>query len=258
MSEHLKLTVENGIAHMEITRPKVLNALNVAISEEIGALLDQIAADKTIRVLVIGSAGNFAAGADVGEFIHFTPEQVRQSALCAACNKLYNLPIPSIAAIEGFALGGGLELALACDLRVMAAGAKVGLPEIRLGIIPGAGGAARLPRLIGEARAKELIYLGRNLSADKALEVGLCNEIAEDGGAIAKALELAGKIAEKSAPAITVAKAAIQKSLSESDTTQAVEVSKEIYSHLMGTPDQLEGMQAFVEKRKPVFQALRP
>ncbi|SBW08594.1 Enoyl-CoA hydratase/carnithine racemase [uncultured delta proteobacterium] len=257
MSEYVLYSVENGIGQLSVNRPEVMNALNNEVTNAIGALLDDAAADKNLKVLIVGSKDNFGAGADVDEFVDYTPEQVRQSPLMFACNKLELLPVPTIAAVEGYALGGALELALACDFRIAGAGAQMGFPEINLGLFPGAGGTVRLSRLIGPSRAKDMIFMGKNVDAEAALALGLVNSVAPAGEAGEKAKEMAVRLARKSAPGLAAAKQALAAAAAIPDMLPAVAETTRIFSTLMGTPDQQEGMRAFMEKRRPDFRGQR-
>lgn len=257
MAQHLVYTVEDGIGFLSVQRPEVMNALSNEITIAMASIFDAAAADKSLRALVVGSKDHFAAGADVDEFVNYTPEQVRKSPLMFACNKLEQLPMPTIAAIEGYALGGGLELALSCDFRIAGTSAQMGFPEINLGIFPGAGGTVRLPKLIGPSRAKEMILMGKNVDAAQALSFGLVNDVAPDGEALKKAREMAVKLARKSSPGVSAAKKAIDVAGEMLSTIDAVTETTRIFSLLMGTPDQQEGMKAFMGKRRPNFTGQR-
>lgn len=248
--ESIIFSVKDKTAILNINRPKALNALNSKVIEELDAAIQLIAVDPKIRAVVIGSDNNFAAGADIKEMIEMNPEQARAFGFTPTFNKLENLMKPTIAAISGYALGGGLELALICDLRIASPDAKMGLPEINLGIIPGAGGTQRLPRLIGASRAKELIFQGTIIDANKALQYGLINEIADNP--MEAAMKLAEKIASKAPLAISAAKQCIQMT-SKTDIRSGLEFEEITWSRLYATKDQKEGMRSFSEKRKPKF-----
>ena len=187
----IKMKVEDGIAQIILNRPEVLNALNIATGDEIISVSRILKNDSNIHALIISGIGaNFAAGADIVPMMNATPLEARKLTFNRAYNSIESLDIPVIAAISGYALGGGLELALACDIRICSADAKMGLPEIRLGIFPGAGGTQRLPKIIGAGRAKEMIFTGIPVDAKRALEIGLVNAIAE-GSVIDEALKMA-------------------------------------------------------------------
>lgn len=246
------LQAENGISQIILNRPDVMNALNFEMVSEIGKAVKIIAEDNDARTLIIsGMGGNFAAGADIHPMIDSNPQQARKRTFNNTYNSIEKLEIPVIAAISGYALGGGLELALACDIRICSADAKLGLPEIKLGIFPGAGGTQRLPRIIGLGRAKEMILTGNPVDAQKALESGLCN-IVSAGNPVDEALKLAVKFAALSQTALSGAKRAVNFS-SESDLSAGISFEEDVWSGCFSTEDQHEGMKAFTEKRKPVF-----
>jgi enoyl-CoA hydratase/carnithine racemase len=204
--------------------------------------------------LVLGSINNFAAGADIKDMVDCTEEQAKSFSFSKTFQKISNLKIPTIAAIDGYALGGGLELALTCDFRIATRGAKMGFPEINLGIMPGAGGTIRAPRLVGESRAKELILLGDIIDADKAEAVGLVNKVTEKEMLMETVFKWAEKLCKKAPIAVTVAKNTIDKGLGELDIEDAINIEAESWSKLFSTYDQKEGMLAFIEKRKPVYK----
>ncbi|MBP7737599.1 MAG: enoyl-CoA hydratase/isomerase family protein [Spirochaetes bacterium] len=249
---HIRYSRENGIARIVLDRPDVLNALNRAMADEILDAVRVIAADESARALVIwGSGSNFAAGADVGSMVDLTPAEVPAFAYNDAFNALEDLPVPTIAALSGFVLGGGLELALACDFRICSRDAKLGSPEIKLGIFPGAGATQRLPKLIGPSRAKEMIFLGKSVDAETALRYGLCDRVAE-GDPVTEALEMAAQLARQAPAAIRIAKGVINYGLGR-DIKIGVAFEEKGFAELFTTADQKEGMKAFLEKRKPVF-----
>jgi len=250
---HILLAVEKAIAHIVLNRPKVLNALNREMVSELHDAVRQITADGAIRVLVIsGSEKNFAAGADIAPMADLAPAQASEFCFNRAFNALEDLPIPVIAAISGYALGGGLELALACDFRICSEDAKLGSPEIKLGIFPGAGGTQRLPKLVGISRAKEMIFLGRNIDARTALEYGLCDKVVQ-GDPLPEALALAEQLADRPAAALQSAKRVINYGAGR-DLRTGIEFEEERWTDLFTTEDQKEGMKAFLEKRKPNFK----
>lgn len=251
--KEINYTVENGVALMSIDRPKALNALSRTIVDDMDKLLEKIKADVDIKVLVIYNEGNFAAGADIGGMAECDEEGAKAFSFSPTFNKLEALGIPTIAAIEGFALGGGLELALACDMRIAAENAKLGFPEINLGIMPGAGGTVRAARLIGISKAKELIFMGSNISAQQALAIGLINAAVPQDEVKRTALKWAEKIAQKGTVAMRTAKRTID-AAAEANVLDGVEIEASNWASLFNTEDQKEGMRAFLEKRKPVYK----
>ncbi len=248
---HIKYACENGIARIVLDRPDVLNALNRNMVNEIRDAADRIAGSNDARALVIaGTGGNFAAGADIAPMADLAPEGARTFCFNDAFNAVEDLPVPVIAAITGYCLGGGLELALACDLRVCSTDATFGSPEIRLGIFPGAGGTQRLPRLVGTGRAKEMIYFGKSIDAQTALAWGLCDRVADDSHA--EAFSMASRLVAGPSAALRLAKKAINFGLGR-DIAAGLACEEEAWAALFETADQKEGMKAFLEKRKPVF-----
>ncbi len=248
--ENIHLSIIDKVALLKLNRPNAMNALNSKLIEELDHAIEAISADPAIRALVISGEGNFAAGADIKEMIEMNPEEAKGFAFTKTFAKIENLMIPTIAAISGFALGGGLELALVCDMRIAGTDAKLGLPEINLGIIPGAGGTQRLPRLIGISRAKELIFKGAIIDSSRALQYGLINEIVENP--LERALKLAEKLALKPPIAMKTAKKCIAMT-SMIDLQSGIEFEGIAWSSLYATGDQKEGMRAFAEKRAPKF-----
>lgn len=197
---YLTLTKQNGVGLISVHRPEALNALNREIIDELDALLDQIRTDKSIRALVLWSEKNFAAGSDIKSMVELTVPEAAEFVFTPTYNKLDLLDIPTIAGIEGYALGGGLELAITCDIRFAAASAKVGYPEINLGIMPGAGGTIRTPLKIGSPWARELIYSGDIIDAQRALQIGLVNRVYDEAELFPETMKFAEKLAKKSAP----------------------------------------------------------
>jgi enoyl-CoA hydratase len=251
---HIRYACENGVARIVLDRPDVLNALSRDMVNEIRGAAGRIAGLKEVRSLVIaGTGGNFAAGADIAPMADLAPEGARAFCFNDAFNAVEDLPVPVIAAITGYCLGGGLELALACDLRVCSADATFGSPEIRLGIFPGAGGTQRLPRLVGTGRAKEMIYFGKSIDAQTALTWGLCDRIADEPHA--EAFSMAARLAAGPAAALRLAKKAINFGLGR-DIAAGLACEEKSWAALFETEDQKEGMKAFLEKRKPVFKGI--
>lgn len=242
---------ENEIAVVYLNRPREMNALNKEMVEELDRAFSEMAADDDIKAVVLTGEKNFAAGADITGMLTLTPDEARGFSFSRSFNNIEAFPKPVIAAIYGFALGGGLELALTCDMRVAAPGAKLGFPEINLGIFPGAGGTQRLPRLIGPGRAKEMIFGGNAIDAGKALEYGLINMLAEDPRE--EALKIAKRLAAKAPIALKLAKQCIGMAF-DLDQNNGIEFEAAAWASTFATGDQREGMQAFVEKRRPTFK----
>ena len=253
--EHLSLSSADGVALITIDRPQALNALNAELLLELATAFDLIEADVNVRALVVTGTGRaFVAGADVAELATLADAFAGREASLGGqdvMNTLAALPFPTIAAINGFALGGGLELALACDLRVAAHDAKLGLPEVGLGLIPGYGGTQRLPRLIGQGRALDLVLTGRHVPADEALQLGLVTRVVDD--AVDGALELARQTLRNAPIALGLAKEAIVRGL---DVTlpQGLEIEADLFGMAVTTDDKQEGTAAFLEKRRAVFE----
>ncbi|ORX59809.1 ClpP/crotonase [Hesseltinella vesiculosa] len=254
--EHLQGD-HKGISVLKLNRPATRNALSVKLVQEIREALDDVRFSGDSRVLIVQSMvdGVFCAGADLKERVNMTPQQVSQFLhnLRQAFRDLETLPVPTIAVLDGTAVGGGLEMALACDMRVAGPQSKLGLVETRLAIIPGAGGTQRLPRLIGTSKAKELIYTASILNNKQALEYGIVNHALEQGSAYDKALEIAEKILPNGPIGVRLAKQAIDRG-AHLDMDSGLEVEQSYYGQVIHTKDRLEGLQAFKEKRKPVYQ----
>ena len=239
--------VTDGIASLELNRPEVRNAINRELCDAISRTLDDWSARDDVRVVIVSGAGGkaFAAGADIGELKDRTHTQAFLAWTQRMFQQLEDFPRPTIAAIDGYALGGGLELALACDLRVASKGAKVGMPEVSLGIFPSAGGTWRLPRLVGLGRAKELIYTGRLVDVAEAASWGLFESVVETD-AKAEALRLAKLIAANAPLAVQVAKV----SLNAGARVQGAPLEWVGQGLLFDSPEKHERMAAFLEKRK--------
>ncbi|MEH7178544.1 enoyl-CoA hydratase [Neobacillus vireti] len=248
--------LENGITLITLNRPEAANALSVQMLEELQDAILTCKFDRTVRCIVITGAGEkaFCAGADLKERAGMDPIKVRKtvSLIRGNNNELEALPQPVIAAVNGVALGGGTELALACDIRIASETAKFGLTETSLGIIPGAGGTQRLPRLVGKGRAKELIFTARRIDAREALEIGLVEYMVPSGQLIEKALEIASQIVKNGPIAIAQAKFAIDKG-NDVDLNTGLAIEQNAYEVTIPTKDRLEGLQAFKEKRPPVY-----
>jgi enoyl-CoA hydratase len=251
---HLAYDVEDHVARVTISRPDALNALNDELLVELATTFDLAQADVDVRALVITGEGRaFVAGADLAALRSVSDGFAgRETALAGqdVMNSLAALPFPTIAAINGFALGGGLELALACDLRVAAPTAKLGLPEVTRGLIPGYGGTQRLQRLIGLSRALDLVLTGRMVSADEAHAMGLVHRISDD--ALGGALELAATCVRNGPIALGLAKEALLRGV---DVTlpQGLEIEADLFGLAATTEDAKEGITSFFEKRDPTF-----
>jgi enoyl-CoA hydratase len=239
-----------------VNRVEKLNALNAATRNDIVAALEALRGDEGVRVVVITGAGEkaFIAGADISEFAGRTAHQQR---LVMQSMRVFSVmeefPKPVIAAINGFCLGGGCELALSCDIRVASERAKFGQPEINLGIIPGGGGTQRLTRLVGEGKAMELILTGKMISAEEAKALGLVNEVYAAEELMPKALELAGQIAEKSPIALQAAKEAV-KTAARANLREGLDREIDLFALCFASEDKEEGVRAFLEKRKADFK----
>lgn len=251
MFEHIDYSTNAGFAIIRLNRPSAMNALNAKLVRELGEAADCAASDAGVRTVILTGQPHFAAGADIKEMADLTPDQATAFGFNHTFSKIEALSKPTIAAISGYALGGGLELAMVCDFRIASRDAKLGFPEINLGIFPGAGGTQRLPRLIGLARAKEMIFQGTMIDAEMALQVGLVNEIADD--VLEAAKTMAARLSTKAPIAVKLAKRAIQCS-QDGDLRSGLDLEGLAWATLFSTEDQREGMRAFIEKRKPKFQ----
>ncbi|XP_024026875.1 probable enoyl-CoA hydratase 2, mitochondrial isoform X1 [Morus notabilis] len=248
--------LDSGIVEVSLDRPETKNAIGKDLLRGFKNALEEISTDSSAHVMLIRSSVPkvFCAGADLKERKRQSASEVQSfvNSLRSTFSFLEALGIPTIAVIEGAALGGGLEMALSCDLRICGEEAVLGLPETGLAIIPGAGGTQRLPRLVGKAKAKELIFTGRRISGMAALSIGLVNYCVPAGEAHQKALEIAREINEKGPIAIRMAKRAINDGL-EVNTVSGMAVEQDCYGQLLDTTDRLEGLAAFAEKRKPKY-----
>lgn len=253
--ELIQLIVENGIATITLNRPP-MNPLNTQVVRELALAADEIQADPSVKAVIITGAGDraFAAGADISEMINFSPLEAYSfcQSFRTAFSKIENLEKPVIAAINGAAFGGGCELALCCDFRLAADTAKFGQPELNLGVIPGAGGTQRLSRLLGVAKAKELIFLGDIFDAAAAEKIGLVNKVIPAASLQEEARKFAERLASKPAAAMKMAKAAINNGV-DLDITTALTLEIQNFTIAFASDDRKEGMGAFVEKRKPNF-----
>lgn len=249
MGEFVNLEVAGGVGTIRLDRPKV-NALNEQVATEIGAAIDQAAADDDVRAVVVwGGERVFAAGADIKEMADKDAVSMFKyiGRFQDVFTRLERLPVVTIAAINGYALGGGCELTLACDLRIAAEDAKLGQPEILLGVIPGAGGTQRLPRIVGAGRAKELIYSGRMIDAEEALRIGLVTEVVPAADVYARAVELAKGFASGPTVALQAAKDAIQNGV-DVDMSTGLLIERQGFAALFASEDQTIGMESFVSE----------
>jgi enoyl-CoA hydratase len=249
---------QQTIATVIIDNPPV-NVLSADVIEQLSAAADEIGSDSSVKVVILTGAGEkaFVAGGDIKGFPDWTGKGVelaKQKSLWLQepLNKIERLPQPTIAAINGFALGGGCELALSCDIRIAEEQVKIGLPEIKLGLFPGAGGTQRLPRLVGKARAKEMIFTGEPLTAEEANRIGLVNHVVPKGGSLKKAVELAEKISRYSSPSLSFAKRSIDNGF-EQHVDEGLVTEAEYFGQVFQTKDVKEGVEAFIQKREPNF-----
>jgi enoyl-CoA hydratase len=257
-SDSSRIKVEEnrpGVVLVTLNRPEVLNALDYRTLGELVDALEELDTDESVRCVVITGAGDraFAAGADIKEMATATPVSLTQANNFARWERLKRIRLPLIACVRGFALGGGCELAMACDMIVAADDATFGQPEIKIGIIPGAGGTQRLTRALGKAKAMELILTGRNLSAREAYERGLVSQIVAREAALPAALVLASEIAALPPLAVRAAKEAVNRSY-ELSLEAGLEFERRNFFMLFASEDQKEGMAAFVEKRPPTWK----
>ncbi len=256
MSDLIQVSREDRLAIVTINRPPV-NALNREVMDALQAAFSELSKDETIGAVIVTGAGEkaFVAGADITEFPNLNSANGEQLSRRGqeVFQKIADFPAPVIAAVNGFALGGGMELALACDIRVMAENAKVGLPEVTLGIFPGYAGTQRLPRLIPAGKAKELIFSGAMITAAEAYRIGIADHLTPAGESLDKARKLAAAIMKNGPVAVRLAKQAVDQgldqSLSEGQKTEAA-----LFARLCDTEDQKEGAKAFMEKRPPQFK----
>ena len=256
MYEHLKIEDRGMVAVMTISAPKSLNALNSKILDEIDHYLTNFDCNRYRCLIVTGDGEkSFVAGADISEMatLNVAQGQTFGSRGAAVFRKLETLHVPVIAAVNGFALGGGCELAMACDIRICSDNARFGQPEVGLGIIPGFSGTVRMARLIGMGMAKELIYTGRAVKADEALRIGLVNAVAPQAELMDKAMEMAGRIAAGAPLAVKAAKLCINNEW-DMPADEAIMYESGVFGHCFATDDQKQGMKAFLEKRKYEFQ----
>ncbi len=261
MKEHhlntLTYEVKESVLIITISREKVLNALNAEMHQELAVLFDDARDDNGVRAVIITGSGDraFIAGADIGEMAQYGLVEARRYACYGNRNfsAMASFPKPTIAAINGFAFGGGLELAMAMDIRIASENAVMGQLEINLGIIPGGGGTQRLPRLVGSGIAREMVFTGMRIDARRAYEIGLVNHVVPHEQLMDKSMEIARSITSKSGIALEFAKRAIEMGL-DMDLENGIKTEIELFSSCFATHDGIEGLKAFTEKRKPDFQ----
>ncbi len=249
---YVNYETQGDVGIITINRPEALNALNSAVLDDLEAVIDAVDTD-SVRALIITGAGpkSFVAGADIGEMSTMTPEEGRAYGVKGndLFLKIENFPVPVIAAVNGFCLGGGNELAMSCDIRIASENAVFGQPETGLGITPGYGGTQRLQRIVNVGIAKELIFAAVNIKADRALEIGLVNAVYPQEELMGAAMKLAEKIARNAPVAVRACKEAMNRGI-QTDIASAVKIEEELFASCFATEDQKEGMKAFLEKRK--------
>ncbi len=258
-TENLLVDIKDGVALLTINRPKVLNALHTSVIAELQETFEALNANQAVKVIVITGSGEkaFVAGADIAEMAVMDAQQALVFARTGQklVNFIGTMPKPVIAAVNGFALGGGMELALACDFIYASENAKMGLPEVTLGIMPGFGGSQKFARLLGRSRANELIFTGKMLTATEAKEWGIVNAVFPAAELVGKALETAARIVGNGLLGVAHAKEAIRRGLDMTEP-DGMDYESVLFASLFASRDQKEGMGAFVEKRKPNFTGL--
>lgn len=253
---YILLNKDENIGILTINRPKALNALNSEVLDELNKAIDQVIEDDNIHILIITGEGKaFVAGADIGQMKDMDVFEAREFAKkgLSIFRKIELMEKPVIAAVNGYALGGGCELAMACDIRIASDKAKFGQPEVGLGITPGFGGTQRLARIVGIPKAKELIFTGETINAEEALRIGLVNKVVAAESLMEEALTMARKIVSKGQLAVRYSKVAINRGI-ETDIETGLAMERELFGLCFATEDQKEGMGAFLEKRSPNFK----
>lgn len=251
--QHILTRSEGRVGLIQLNRPKVLNALNKEIMSEVcGALEHFDNSDETRVIVLTGNERSFAAGADIKEMVEATPAMMLNNPFIGYWDRIKHISKPIIAAVSGYALGGGCELAMACDMIVASESAKFGQPEINIGVIPGAGGTQRLTRVVGKPIAMEMVLNGRFLSAEEALTHGLVNRVVPVDDYLQEALDFAAEIADRAPVAVRLGKEAINVAL-ETNLQAGLGFERRLFYMLFATDDQKEGMEAFINKRRPVW-----
>ncbi|PLX45821.1 MAG: enoyl-CoA hydratase [Deltaproteobacteria bacterium] len=257
MGNTLLVEREGGVVTLTMNRPEKMNSFSLELLREFGEVLGDIAYDPSLQCVIITGAGEkaFCAGADLAERAKMNETEVKKTVatIRRTMDLVENLPAPTIAAINGFAFGGGLEIALACDIRLISENAKVGLTETSLAIIPGAGGTQRLPRIIGKAKAKELIFTARRITGADAVEIGLASKCVPQSELLEEAKGIAAEIAKNGPVALRMAKRAVDKGM-EMDLASGLAFESSCYEIIVPTEDRVEGLTAFKEKRPPVYK----
>lgn len=257
MSDVVTVEKENKIAIVTVNRPDALNALNSDVLDGLKRAAEDVSQDENVHVVIVTGAGEkaFVAGADIKEMIGKTPMQMRQFTMLGhqVMGMFAKMEKPTIAAVNGFALGGGCELAIACDIRLASDNAKMGVPEVSLGIFPGFGGTQRLTKLLGKGRACELVFTGKMIKAEEAERIGLVNKVVPQAELMNEAKALATEISSKGPLAVGLAKSAINRAL-EVGLDDGLAYERELVSLAFSTEDKEEGLKAFMEKRPPEFK----
>ena len=249
------LTKEQGYALIQLNRPDVLNAINMKLMEELVLTLDELDKDGDVRCIIItGSGKAFAAGADIKEMADASAMEMLQRDQFARWDRIRKIKKPIIAAVGGFALGGGCELAMTCDIIIASESAKFGQPEINLGVMPGIGGTQRLTRYVGKSKAMEMCLTGRNMDAVEAERSGLVSRVVPAADLLTEAKKAAQTIAEKSLPIVMMTKETVHRAY-ETTLAEGIRFERRVFHSMFATEDQKEGMAAFSEKRKPEFKA---
>ena len=252
----LLVEIKDAIATVTVNRPSAMNAMTLTTLQELDVVVQQLSASAEVRAVIITGAGEkaFVAGGDIAMLRELGPVEARELALLAhgICNAIEQSPKPFVAAVNGYALGGGCELAMSCDIRIAAEHARFGQPEVNIGTLPGFGGSQRLPRLVGKGRALEMILTGDMIDAQEAWRIGLVNKVVPSAELMAAARSLATKLAGKSQMALKLCKEVVTNGL-EMDLQRACSYEADLFALSFATADQQEGMTAFLEKRAPLF-----
>jgi enoyl-CoA hydratase len=254
---YIDLQKSDGVALLTINRPEALNAFNVAVLDELSEAVTQVESDDEVRVLIITGAGKaFVAGADIAHMSGFSPQQAKEWSDLGhrTLDEIENMKKPVIAAVNGYALGGGNELAMACDIRVASDRAVFGQPEVKLGMIAGFGGTQRLTRLVGPGRAKEILFTGDHYDAEAAYGMGLVNKVVPAGELLDYCRDMAKRIAARGPRAVRLSKEAVNRGQGV-DLEKALQLESELYADVFTTDEPREGCGAFLEKREPDFKA---